>query len=284
MAASTGEGRSVCLDALIELLYTHELYHYKIDAYCLQIESSGGSLLYKPYRKLVSRLPIQEWHEESVANAYGLAALRRNCGHLPRSLHDFLRLLVASSPGAYACGVHEHQHGWKDALARQVASFFSPPHQPSSVNSLIFSTIRAGTNLGNPNDQNLGAMLRLHHCPVYWIDWVRGKRSVLTPYTISVREVERDFVGRYLAGIPDHTSDHEFYRIDNGEKIKMPNPHNPDVMPWEFKNIIGKAGMSSPEFHLARHQTSGWKKNVPRDPVLPPRQGFSDLMGRGPKK
>jgi len=274
MAADTMETPEACLDALVELVYTHELYHYKLDAYCLQIESSGGNPLYRPYRRLVNRLPMQQWNEESVANAYGLAALKRNCGHLRSSIHQFLETLVASSPGAYASGINKNQTPWKDALAVQVSSSLLPPKQPNEVHSVILSTIRAGTNLGSPTDPTLGRMLHFNSCPVYWIDWAGANGSILTPLTISVREMEREFIGRYLAGVPEHTSDHKFYKIDNGTKVKMPNPHNADVSNGEFKNIIGKAGMTGPAFHLARRETVGWKKNVPRTPILMPRDGF----------
>ena len=58
----TGEPFAVCLDCLVALLYTHELYHYRFDAHCLQIEATGGTAMYRPYRKLVGSLPIDEWH------------------------------------------------------------------------------------------------------------------------------------------------------------------------------------------------------------------------------
>jgi hypothetical protein len=40
----------------------------------------------------------------------------------------------------------------------------------------------------------------LNNCPVYWIDPVRGGKSVLTPYVASVSEFNNDFIKRYFAG------------------------------------------------------------------------------------
>jgi hypothetical protein len=119
--------------------------------------------------------------------------------------------------------------------------------------------------------------LHLDHCPVYWNDWVKGGKSVLVPQAVSVAEVNKDFIRRYLAGVKDHHTDHSYYRIDNGEKIKLPNPHRSDLTDREFNNIIGKAGMTRPQSFGERHRTSVWKKGVPRSEVLPPR--FSSTGG-----
>ena len=61
-----------------------------------------------------------------------------------------------------------------------------------------------------------------------------------------------------MAGVQDHHSDHNYYRIDNGEKVKLPNPHSPDLTYREFHNIIGKAGMTSLQFYKRRARTSVW--------------------------
>ncbi len=113
--------------------------------------------------------------------------------------------------------------------------------------------------------------LHLDNCPVYWVDWVKGGKSVLVPYAAPVAEINNDFIRRYLAGVQGHHSDHRCRRIDNGEKVKQPTPHRADLTKREFHNIIGKAGMTSPQFYKERDQTSVWRKGVPRSQVLPPR-------------
>ena len=276
MSLSTRESFVDCLDALAAFLYAHELYHYRFDAHCLQMEATGGSSVYRPYRRLVSSLPISEWHEEAIANFYGLKAITSIPNqYLPyaESIIDYLRDLVANSPGAYGGGVDKRQQkSRKEQMVKQATVAFAKTG-PSVWHRLVDSTIRIGTGLSIPRESSLSTFLRLENCPVYWIDWVKGGKSVLVPNVASVSEVSNDFIKRYLAGVQDHHSDHSYYRIDNGEKVKLPNPHRADLTNPEFHNIIGKAGMTSPQFYKERVRTSVWKKGVPRNPVLPSRHG-----------
>ena len=270
MSFSTGESFADCLDALAAFLYTHELFHYRFDAHCLQMEATGGLPVYRPYRRLVGNLPIDEWHEESIANFYGLKAVQpRPRFSYPQPICDYLYDLVANSPGAYAGGIEDRwqQRSREEHMVQQVSAAFGNAG-PAAWQDLVKSTIRSGMNFPAITQESF---LRLGNCPVYWIDWVKGGKSVLVPYAVSVAEISKDFIKRYLAGVLDHHSDHSYYRIDNGELVKLPNPHRPDLTNREFHNIIGKAGMTSPQFSSERKRTSGWRKNVPRSKVLPPR-------------
>lgn len=289
MSFSTGESFADCLDALAAFLYTHELFHYRFDAHCLQMEATGGLPVYRPYRRRVGNLPIDEWHEESIANFYGLKAVQPSQKFpYPQPIYEYLCDLVANSPGAYAgCEVDkiiDRQHkiinrqliDRKDRMAQQASAAHTVQrigsvglsNACSYVHSMVKSTIRTGMDFPAIT---LGSYLRLNYCPVYWIDWVKDGKSVLVPYAVSVAEISKDFIKRYLAGVLDHRSDHSFYRIDNGELVKLPNPHRPDLTNREFHNIIGQAGMTSPQFSSERKRTSVWRKNVPRSEVLPPR-------------
>ena len=273
MRLSTGEPFADCLDGLAAFLYAHELYHYRLDAHYLQMEASGGQALYRPYCRLVSGRPMAEWHEESIANYYGLKAVRPSLKSIyARSIYDYLFDLVANSPGAYAGGVDKQQKQRKDLIVQQASAVFSITGT-SAWQGLMESTIRIGTSLSIQREPSLGSFLRLENCPVYWIDWIKGGKSVLRPYVASVSEVNNDFIRRYLAGVQNHHSDHSYCRIDNGEMVKLPNPHRADVTKREFHNIIGKAGMTSSQFYKERIRTSLWRKDVPREPVLPPRRG-----------
>jgi hypothetical protein len=267
------------LDGLAAFLYTHELYHYRFDAHCLQMEATGGLPVYRPYRSLVSNRPITEWHEESIANFYGLKALQpsRNFSY-PQSVCDYLWDLVSNSPGAYAGGVDRQQRGRRERMAQQASAAFVNAG-PTVWQDLVESNIRAGLGLSKLREPTLSSFLHLDNCPVHWIDWVKGGKSVIVPFVASVSEINNDFIRRYLAGVQDHHSDHTYYRIDNGEKIKLPNPHRPDLTNREFHNIIGKAGMTSPQFYKERARTSVWRKEVPRSPVLPPRFGSKGAAG-----
>jgi len=272
MSFDTGQSFIECLHGLATFLYAHELYHYRFDAHCLQMEATGGLPIYRPYRRLVANRPMTEWHEESIANYYGLKAIQPNqkFSYAP-SICEYLWDLVAKSPGAYAGGVDKQQTLRKDQMADQASSVFRHVG-PAVWQNLIKSTIRTGMtgSLSSP-ELNLSSFLRKEICPVYWIDWVTSGKSILAPYAVSVSEINNDFIKRYLAGVPDHRSDHSYYRIDNGEKVKLPNAHRPDLTHREFRNIVGKAGMTSTQFYKERIRTSVWRKQVPRKPVLPPR-------------
>jgi hypothetical protein len=272
MCYVTGESFADCLDGLAAFLYSHELYHYRFDAHCLQMEATGGFPVYRPYRRLVASQPMTEWHEESVANFYGLKALEpsKNLTYA-QSIRDYLWDLVKHSPGAYSGGVVKQQGSRKDQMAQQASWAFGISSSPPVWQDLVESIIRTGTSLSKSRESTLSPRLQLASCPVYWIDWVKGGKSVLVPHAVSVAEVNNDFIKRYLAGVKDHQSDHNFYQIDNGEKVKLPNLHRPDLTLCEFHNIIGKAGITSPQFHSERNRTSLWRKGVPRNPVLPPR-------------
>ena len=270
MSISMGEPFPDCLDALAAFLYSHELYHYRFDAHCLQMEATGGQAVYRPYRRLVANRPMAEWHEESVANFYGLRALRpRMSFAYHQSIRDYLWDLVAQSPGAYAGGVDRQQTFRKQQMTQQACTALGGG--PAAWQDVLASVIRMGTNFSKSREPTLSSYLQPGHCPVYWIDWIKGRKSILVPSVASVAEVNNDFIKRYLAGVQDHQSNHGFYRIDNGEKVKLPNPHRADLTNREFHNIIAKAGMTSPQFWRERERTSIWRKGVPRSPILAPR-------------
>ena len=235
------------------------------------MEATGGLPVYRPYRRRVANRPITEWHEESIANFYGLKALQLNRNFsYHQSICNYLWDLVANSPGAYAGGIDKQQRSRKAHMAQQASASFGNAG-PTAWYGLVESTIRTGMSLSKPREATLSSFLHLDNCPVYWIDWVKGGKSVLVPYGVSVAEVNNDFIRRYLGGVQERHSDHSYYRIDNGERVKLPNPHRPDLTNREFHNIIGKAGMTSPQFYKERDRTSVWRKGVPRSPVLPSR-------------
>lgn len=279
MSFNTGESFADCIDALAAFLYTHELYHYRFDAHCLQMEATGGFPVYRPYRRLVGGLPMTDWHEESIANFYGLKALQPNPSNsYPPSLCDYLHDLVENSPGAYAGGIDAQQRVRKDQMVQQALA--ATGHVgPTAWQALVGSIIRTGTSLSKLREPALSSRLSLKHCPVQWIDWVRGGKSILSPHAVSVAEAGGDFVERYLSGIVDRRTDHLYYRIDNGEVIKIPNSHRADLTYGEFDNIIGKAGMTGAQFWRERIRTQEWLYYVPRSPVLPSR--FRSNRGGG---
>ena len=271
----TGYPYFICAQLLFEFILTHERYHYKIDAYSLQLESTGGAHLYRPYRSLVEKLSIDYWYEEAVANSYALARLRQIKKYMTsEAIYEYLWHLVDSCPGAYAGGTRTNQVHNKSLIAEQIAQ----PHATSYLNNnhvrpVLEATFRMGTNFSF-NDPTLGSLLHIKNCPVYWIDWQRGGKSILMAHAVSLSEM-KGFILKYLDGKLERFTDHGHCKIDNGERVKVPNPHKKDISQTEFKNIISKAGLTDPQFFKARNKTKVWTKNIPRNPILPPRNGFS---------
>ena len=275
ISLSTGSCKSDSAQILFRFIVVHELYHYKIDAYSLQLESTGGCHVYRPYRILSKRAVIDDWHEEAIANAYALAQAKLLTSDPSfRKIYDFLWNLVDSCPGAYARGVQTRQSHNKDLLAQQMAfPQIISTNASGHFKQLIESVMRTGTNFYY-TDSTLSKTLRIRNCPIYWLDYQKKGRSVLMAHAISRREIVDGFILKYLAGDLDRFTDHGFCRIDNGEEIKLPNPHRKDVTRGEFKNIVWKAGMSICHYYKARIETRGWKKNVPRSPILQSRNSI----------
>ena len=91
--------------------------------------------------------------------------------------------------------------------------------------------------------------------------------SLCSLFAVSLKETKL-FVCSHLNGVLDHHSDHDYYRIDNGELIKMPNPHSKDLKRHEKDNILSLAGYTPSTFEKARNRTKKWTRDCPRDPVL----------------
>ncbi len=259
---------------LHEFLYGHEIYHYKVDAICLQHESFMNKFLYRPYRKLVGNLPISDWWEEAVANHY---ALTKNDGKFTQ----FFTKLILNSPGAYAKGIYKddiwNQTNPRAYLADQIESCIKSTSPLS--NEILFDELKLSGHKKPRmpfsklrNDSYLTRTLALKNCPQYWISWSRLGNIVPNLITPELREIENDYVGKYLKGQKLKSSDHAYFKIDNGEKVKMPNPHSRTLKPYEFKNIINKAGMTIQDFWSERQKTKKWKRDTPRpmplDPIL----------------
>lgn len=263
--------------AVTNFLYGHEIYHYKIDAMCLQKEATSLSPIYSPYRNFVNRLPIGEWWEEAVANHYGLSALSINA--LPGVPYEFFQDLVRFSPGAYSNGVDGDVLKWsggRGELADQLSEktrYNGRPHIRSFLPQVFYKHLtmdkyKSGNrgSLGSSTD-----LLALGNCPVYWISWL--KSGVFTPFKgggVSLKEMKDSFVKAYLNGTFDHKgSKHEYWRIDNGELLKIPNEHHQkNIKPYEFKNLTLKAGMTQCGFFKARIETKKWTQGCPRQKPL----------------
>ena len=112
--------------------------------------------------------------------------------------------------------------------------------------------------------------LRPVNCPRYMIRRVRPS-SLVPPLTLPAQDEVEHFLVGYLQGSEQGRTDHRHIRIDNGERIKVPNPHGNDrIKKTEFKNIHLKAGMTGSEYNRERQRTKVWERGIPRPYPKPP--------------
>jgi hypothetical protein len=106
-------------------------------------------------------------------------------------------------------------------------------------------------------------------CPIYQVSSGRFSTAKFPALLLPTLKELKVLVAKYLKGTELPATDHQFYRIDNGEKVKFPNLHAKDIMLHELDNILRKAGMRSGEFAKERERTDRWRKHVPRVPKEP---------------
>jgi len=276
----TGLSISAAFEAVTRLVYVHELYHYKVDATCLQREAISLKPTYIPYRNYVSQLHISDWWEEAVANYYGYNSIQKNTQRYqcPAKIREFLHDMIKNSPGAYAYGANKGGHdlsrfNLSDQLNMSTyPAIIKNPSGHQMPSNLALQIMLIGLKLDRPNDRTLSNLLGLTKCPIYWINPPRRSGSYPKYLQgISIHELENSFVAKYLNGNENRRTDHKFYKIDNGEEVKIPNPHLKNVKTSEMKNILLKAGLTQSQFFKERLRTKIWSKEVPRHPALEPR-------------
>jgi len=279
-AFDTGSSIDSAFEAVSRLVYVHELYHYKIDAFCLQTEAISSCATYIPYRNRVSILSMADWWEEAIANYYGLNAILKNSEKYQSDfkLIEYLKDMVKNSPGAYAYGINTSKQGhYRKRLSEQlnvstVPALFRGPRGQLSPPTLALLTTLIGMKLERPRDRVLSGRLGLVNCPVYWIT-PPSIMGIKPPFlqAISLSEVEKLFIPKYLNGNKSRKTDHQFFVIDNGSEIKLPNGHLKDLQRHEYKDILRKSGLTSSYFFKERKRTNIWKNEVPRNLILPSR-------------
>jgi len=280
VAHETRHPLAAAYEAITRLVYIHELYHYKVDATCLQRESISLNPTYIPYRNYINGISMSNWWEEAIANYYGLNAILKSSSkyHCPLPLQHFLFDFVSRSPGAYSLGTNKAgQSQYRDFLSDQLNMATCPAITRTSggfqrPSSLALDTTKIGLKLDRPNDKTLSYCLSLNKCPTFWITpplSIGHHPKYLQNITLS--ELEKLFISKYLNGTEVVRTDHKFYKIDNGESIKMPNYHSKNVKTGEMKNILIKSGLTTGQFFQERQRTKVWRQGVPRSPTLSPR-------------
>jgi hypothetical protein len=262
-----------------QTLLQHERYHFWIDVWALAQETSALTSLLKRYEYYVARRPnvaLTEYDdEESLANFYVLSRLREakladgsNPSRLirrffdqcpvPYSLHRLTAADRAMREHRLATSVISGLDGFTTLWA--MACHFTKS-QGDDQAGIVAHSVRPRWSSYPFAPQPL--------CPTYLIR-DRNYAARVAPFKGPDRAEFKRFLVSYLRGQELRQTDHLFFKIDNAEKIKFPNPHEKDIRGYELKNVLLKAGMNCKEFRLARQQTNGWKKGCPRPEPKPP--------------
>ena len=249
-------------DRAWNLLFNHEFFHFRIDAWTLPYEELLRKRLYELYHSWVYRRlhPGPGCVEESLANKF---AFDHRYG---REIAGYLTRFMKSQPAAYAA-FDDDPDPLRATLAAQILQNSSWAPNQALVSQSPW--IGYGRN----------RLLNEANCPTYRI--LNSSPTALATWALSPPELDEieSFVTSYLGGQPAGRTDHAKYRIDNGEMIKIPNTHgNVDRLKTnEFKGILLKSGMRRREFEEERIRTGRWRRGVPREVPKPALAG--DLSG-----
>jgi hypothetical protein len=251
----------------MDLLLAHERYHFWIDAWALGQEITPFGIHYRRYEPyLMAKAQVEltpDDREESLANHYAFKKLKRRALSNGKVAAPLLRKVLELAPVPYSnFEFDKHERSQREGyLALAVANGTSPLF-PFVVNQET-----------NTDPSILGASLkpadRWHPvagyptCPVYYVHAANYARLIQPFQGPDLGEFKR-FVTGYLAGQHVERTDHDYYRIDNLEKVKMPNPHDKTARGYELKGTLFKAGMTHGEYLKERQRTDSWKKKCPR--------------------
>jgi hypothetical protein len=253
----------------LKMIHAHERFHFRFDAWALHLEEAAGKALYEAYKKCVYQnlYPHPLVVEESLANNHAYRSMRGE------GISEFLRYFMDSQPGAYREyqeRTDKYHEGAEINRGRLCAQLLNPLDVICAVAQE--GAIQEGWMRRLSSPKGGAAISQDEMCPTYIISGARIS-DILPPSALgapSLKEIKR-FVKGYLGGKLLERTDHDYYRIDNGAKMKMPNPHaNTDCCkPQEFNNIRMKAGMLTADYKSERSKTRVWRRSVPR---LAPKQ------------
>lgn len=257
-----------------EILLAHERYHFWIDAWAFGQEITPLTQpivkrweYYLAAKHCVELTPYD--YEESLANHYLFKRLSRRRFSNRQRAEATLRKILLNGPSPYSdfdFSVTERIRR-EGVLASAVANgldirrvFFESVMTYGAIPTVLSASIQ-------PVDR-IHPIVGVHLCPTYQVQ-TSGYAAIISPFQGPTIRIFRQFLTNYLAGKEEGATDHLFYRIDNNQKIKCPNPHDKEVRGYELKGTLFKAGMTQQEFKLEENRTDKWKKNCPRSPVKP---------------
>lgn len=240
-----------------KFLHRHERFHFRFDAWVLSHEETLRRPLYADYLRSVYRKlhPMAHCVEESLANRHAVFSMK------PDKVWDFLAAYLATLPPAYSNAFPADLQTMQATLAAQT---FHPIAWPFKIGG---STLAHVPYLA----QGQSPLVSDENCPVYIVYGVRPSRWVPPFKGIPDGREIRVFLEKYLQAEAVQRTDHDYFKIDNGQKVKVPNLHGNDrLKAWEFKNIVYKAGMTIPDYKSERVRTAVWRNSVPREKPLSP--------------
>nr|WP_281719986.1 hypothetical protein [Nitrosomonas nitrosa] len=258
-----------------KILLEHEQYHFWIDVWGLGQEIVSLNLpfmkRYEYYFSEKRKIELTpEDYEESLANHYVFAKLRNYKFINGQTASSVLEKILLNAPSPYSdCFFDSAERTKRESgLALAVANGESPT-VALAWQILQFQDFPFFLGASIQPDNRLQLLASGALCPIYFVQ-TKGYAALVTPFQgPKLTEIE-DFIKKYLDGKKDKYTDHQYYKIDNRESIKFPNPHDKEVRGYEFKGILKKAGMTQQEFNAAKRATNDWKRNCPRRPVKPP--------------
>lgn len=265
----------VALQLAADTLYEHERYHFWIDAWALGQECLPVGNRVKRYEYYLAKRALVALTagdvEESLANRFTFGRLGGRILSGKTSARKLLRSFFSACPVPYSrfdlSGVSLRQY--EGYLMGGIANGI--PYTARAVQAALLGEDKLAF-VWAPSIRPDVREYPLHSpdlCPVFLIR-DSGYATRVHPFQGPERGEFRRFVENYLNGEPQKRTDHEFYRIDNGEKIKFPNPHVSRIKGHEFTNVLLKAGMRRPEFVKEQQRTKTWKKQCPRPEPKPP--------------
>jgi hypothetical protein len=260
-----------------DLLVAHEQYHFWIDTWALGQETI---FLTKPWLKqyepyLIQKAQVEltlDDHEESLANYYAYNKLKRRIFSNGSQVSPLLRHVLKLSPPPYCHFIYEMDERIEreGLLAMTVANGISPVLASAFSKLLNKNPTTSSFTITPVNRRH--PITSFENCPVFYIQSTNFGRFI-QPFQGPDRFEFRQFITKYLSGEPANHTDHEYFRIDNREKIKMPNPHDKTIRGYELSGTLKKAGMTHKEYLQERNQTKNWTKDCPRKAPKPPIRG-----------
>ena len=259
----------------VDLLVAHERYHFWTDAWALGQEVTPlvtpEYKRYVPYlagKKQVELTPDD--YEESLANHYAFRRLKRRVLSDGSPASAMLRHVLGLAPIPYSTySFDKRERAEREGiLALSVANGMHPGEARNTALMKNIEPSILSASLHPPERWHPTAGTAA--CPVYYVHTF-NYASLVQPFQGPDLTEFRRYVCGYLDGSFLERTDHDYYRIDNGEKVKVPNPHGKTVRGYELKGTLHKAGMTHKEFQHERQRTKSWTRHCPRPEPKPPR-------------